>query len=213
LKTTFNHISSKNNILSRLIKNKFCLYFLFLFFPFILAAQTNTPAFENFSLGINYQSNINRNDFHNYWLSDGGVEANFSTPFYFGETQLGIIYVPFSAKSDEQPDYTTLLIYLQWGYKIDLPLNFSVTPSLFTGIYQMNFDDFDLEIDPGLLSERELAAGINALLSYSFLNDWNFTLQLSYLNVFTYKRIQLFNLGLGISKTFSSPQWLKDFLN
>lgn len=185
--------------------------FFFLLFPILLTAQENSPAFETFSIGINYQSNINRNDFHKYWLSDSGVEGYFSTPFYLGITQLGITYIPFSAKSDERPDYTTLLIYLQWGYKIELPLNFSVTPSLFTGIYQMNFDDFDSDIDPGLLSERELAAGINVQLSYSFFKGWNLNLQLSYLNVFTNKKIKLVNLGFGISKTFSSPKWLKDF--
>ena len=77
----------------------------------------------------------------------------------------------------------------------------------------MNFDDSDLYVDPGLLSERELTIGLNATMSYPFLKDWYLNLHLNYLDVFTYKKIQLINLGLGISKMFSSPQWLKDFFN
>lgn len=179
----------------------------------MLTAQNSNSAFETLSLGVNYQSNINRNDFHRYWLSDGGIEGYFSTPFYFGDTQFGITYMSFSAKSDAQPDFNSLLFYLQWGYKFDLPLNSSLALNASIGLFQMNFDDSDLYVDPGLLSERELTISLNATMSYSFLKDWYLNLHLNYLDVFTYKKIQLINLGLGISKTFSSPQWLKDFFN
>jgi hypothetical protein len=182
-------------------------------FPFLITAQNGNSAFETFSLGINYQSNINRNDFHKYWLSDGGVEGYFAAPFYFGNTQFGITYTSFSAKSDLQPDFNSILLYLQWGYKINLPANFSFAFNASAGLFQMNFDDFDLDVDPGLLSERELALGVNAVLSYSFYNDWNLNFQLSLLQVFTHKKIELINFGFGISKTFSSPGWLKDFFN
>ena len=178
---------------------KLYLFVLFLVSPILLTAQNSTSAFENFSLGINYQSNINRNEFHKYWLSDGGIEGYFSTPFYFGETQFGITYTSFSAKSVVQPDFTSLLFYLQWGYKLNLPLNFSLALNASAGLLQMNFDDFELEVDPGLLFERELTMGLNALLSYSICNDWYLNLQLNYLNVFTYKNIQLINLGFGIN--------------
>jgi len=186
---------------------------LLLIFPAILTAQHSHSAFETLSLGINYQSNINRNDFHKYWLSDGGIEGYFSTPFYFGDTQFGMTYMSFSAKSDDQPDFNSLLFYLQWGYKLKLPLNFSLALNASTGLLQMNFDDSDLYVDPGLLSERELTIGLNATVSYPFFKDWYLNLQLNYLNVFTYKKIHLINLGLGISKKFPSPQWLKDFFN
>lgn len=213
MKKEFIQLQTKSESSFRLFKLKFHLCVLLLIFPAILTAQNRNSAFETFSLGVNYQSNINRNDFHKYWLSDGGIEGYFSTPFYFGKTQFGITYMSFSAKSDDQPDFNSLLLYLQWGYKFGLPLNSSLALNASTGLFQMNFDDSDLYVDPGLLSERELTVGLNALLSYSIYNDWYLNLQLSYLNVFTYKKIQLINLGLGISKTFRSPQWLKDFFN
>jgi hypothetical protein len=192
---------------------KFHFFVFLLLLPFLLIAQNNAPAFETFSLGINYQSNINRNDFHNYWLADAGIEGYFSTPFYFGQAQFGLIYTSYSAKSDEQPDFTSLLIYLQWGYEFNLPANLSLALYTSAGLYQMNFDDFNLEIDPGLLSERELSMGLNTAMRYSFYNDWKLNLQLSYIHVFTHKKIELINIGFGISKTFSSPQWFKDFFN
>ena len=192
---------------------KYHLCVLFLFVPNFISAQNNTSAFETFSLGINYQSNINRNDFHNYWLADGGIEGYFSTPFYFGQTQFVLIYTSYSAKSDEQPDFTSLLIYLQWGYEFNLPANLSLAFYTSAGLYQMNFDDFDLEVDPGLLSERELSMGLNTTMRYTFYNDGKVNFQLSYLHVFTHKKIELINLGFGISRTFSSPKWLKDFFN
>ncbi len=205
----------KTNIelIFRVINLKLYVLILLLFFTSILKAQNNTSAFETFTLGINYQSNINRNDFHNYWLSDGGIEGYFLTPFYFGEVQLGISYMPFSAKSVEQPDFTSLLLYLQWGYEFNLPVNFAISFNSSVGLFQMNFDDFENELSPGLLSERELATGLNTTLSYSFYNEWNLSFQLNYLRVFTHKKINLINLGFGLTKKFSSPQWLKDFFN
>jgi hypothetical protein len=209
----FIHPQTKSESIFKFFKLKLHLVFLLLIFPVVLTAQNSHSAFETLSLGVNYQSNINRNDFHKYWLSDGGIEGYFSTPFYFGNTQFGITYMSFSANSDDQPDFNSLLFYLQWGYKFSLPLNSSLALNASTGLFQMNFDDSDLYVDPGLLSERELSVGLKAILSYAIYNDWYLNLQLNYLNVFTYKKIQLINLGLGISKTFRSPQWIKDFFN
>lgn len=209
----FIHSQTKSEAIFRFFKFKFYLVLLLFIFPAALRAQNSHSAFKTLSLGVNYQSNINQNDFHKYWLADGGIEGYFSTPFYFGNTQFGVTYMSFSAKSDDHPDFYSLLLYLQWGYKFSLPLNSSLAINASTGLFQMNFDDNDLYVDPGLLSERELSVGLNALLSYSIYNDWHLNLQLNYLNVFTYKKIQLIILGLGISKTFPSPQWLKDFFN
>ncbi|MBT8379956.1 MAG: hypothetical protein KJN64_12085 [Ignavibacteria bacterium] len=186
---------------------------LILFFSPHLKSQNTGSAFETFSIGINYQSNINQNDFHKYWLAEGGIEGYFAAPFYFGTTQFGLTYTSFSAKSDQQPDFESFLFYLQWGYKFNLLANFSLAFNTSTGLFQMNFDDFDLEVDPGLLSERELVMGVNTVISYTFYKDWNINFQLLYLHVFTHKKIELVNLSLGISKTFLSPKWLKEFLN
>ena len=179
----------------------------------MLRSQTPNPKFETFSLGINYQSNISRNEFNKYWLSDGGLEGFFSTPFYFGEAQFGLVYTSFSAKSDEQPDFQSFLFYLQWGYKFNLLTNFSFALNVSAGLFQMSFSDFDTDVDPGLLSERELALGVSTIFSYTFFSNWNLNLQVNYLHVFTNKKIEFMNLGIGVSKTFSSPQWLKDFFN
>lgn len=203
----------KSNSRSETWNPTLSLFILILFFPVSLIAQNCSSAFETFSIGIHYQSNINSNDFHKYWRSDGGIEGYLSTPFYFGETQFGITYTSFSARSADQPDFSSLLFYLQWGYKFSLPLNLSVALNTSAGLFQMNFDDSDLTVDTGLLTERELAIGLIALLGYSLYTDLQLNLQLSYYNVFTKKNIQLVNLGFGVSKTFSSPQWLKDFFN
>lgn len=173
----------------------------------------NQNAFETFTIGADYTSNINKETLHNYWDSKNGFNAYFSTPFYFGNAQLGLIYLPFEGKTVEYPSYNSNLLYVQWGYELNLPINFFISFNVLAGVYSLNYDEAAEEmISPGEISEREFSSGLSSMLGYKIFGGWNLNFSTSYLNIFTSKEINLINISFGLSKTFDSPQWMRDFL-
>ncbi|MFI5238026.1 MAG: hypothetical protein ACHQLA_08810, partial [Ignavibacteriales bacterium] len=85
-----------------------------------LKAQTDS-AFTSVTIGVDFISSINNETLNNYWKPQNGFDGHFSTPFYLGTTQIGVIYLPFEGKSESYPDYDSFIIYLQWGYEFQLP--------------------------------------------------------------------------------------------
>ena len=193
--------------------NRFILYILILvFFPNYISAQNKSKSFESFSIGINILSNVNSTQFHEYWDPKYGAEGFINTPFYFGNIQLGVSYMPFKSRSSNQPDFKSYLFYLQWGYTFNLISNFELSINGLIGIYQMNFDENSTAVASGQLTEREFSAGLSTSLSYTFFNSWRINLNANYIRIFTHTRINLIFIAAGITKSYSSPDWLKDFL-
>jgi len=195
------------------MKKYFILYIsLLIFLSNYISAQSNSEAFESFSIGIDLLANVNSNQFHEYWDSKYGVEGFFSAPFYFGYIQLGASYMSFTGKSSSQPNFKSYLFYLQWGYKFVLISNFDLFINALIGIYQMNFDESSTVVSPGQLTEREFSAGLSTSLTYSISNSWRININARYIRIFTHTQINLIFISAGITKSFSSPDWLKDFL-
>jgi hypothetical protein len=150
---------------------------------------------------------------NNYWSSRSGFEANLSAPFYIGRLQTGLIYLPFKKRSENYPDFNSFLFYAQWGYKFDLPFKFIISIDALTGIYQMVFEESAyVSISQGEIAEREITMGLASTIGYEIISTWNLTLSFSYLRIYTSRKIDLLNISFGLRKTFTSPDWLTDFL-
>ncbi|HEY7750721.1 MAG TPA: hypothetical protein VH917_00395 [Ignavibacteriaceae bacterium] len=170
-------------------------------------------AFETFSFGGSYVSNVNEETLHNYWSSGSGFEGYFATPFFIGNFQVGLTYLPFEGKTESYPDFNSYLIYVQWGYRFYLPHNFSLSVDALTGIDQLDFDESaEAIISEGEIAEREIAIGLSSTISFEIVPTWNLNFLTSYQRIYTKERIDLINLSIGLSKSFDSPEWLKDFL-
>lgn len=77
----------------------------------------------------------------------------------------------------------------------------------------MEFDESSsLPISEGEIAEREITIGLSSTISLEIVSTWNINFLTSYQRIYTKERIDLLNLSVGLSKTFDSPDWLKDFL-
>jgi hypothetical protein len=47
-------------------------------------------------------------------------------------------------------------------------------------------------------------------MSFSLSESWKAELTTAYNHIYTRKKIELFYLSVGITKTFSAPAWLKE---
>ena len=74
----------------------------------------------------------------------------------------------------------------------------------------MYFDDSDIHESQTL--ESELAVGATTRFDYQLSNSWSIQVGAAYIYVYTYKSLELVMIKAGISYTFDTPPWLREFL-
>lgn len=176
-----------------------------------LNGQSISPPFSKIELTGSVSSDINDDLLSNYWTSGKGIAGAVGMPFYWGSIQVGALLLPFKSKSDRYPDYNSLMIFLGWGRKIKLPLNLDFYAGLKIGTVSMDFNDDT--VNTHLKTESELAAGLNFRLDYNFAGNFALNISAEATRIFTHKRIELLLISGGLSYTFNSPKWFKDFFN
>ena len=177
----------------------------------IVAGLLRAEPFEKITLSLNGILNTNQNKYHNYWEKARGIEFQCETPFYLGLAESGVQIAVNNAKSDNQPDYWSAFIFIGWGIDKNLTAGLSWYNGFRIGNYYMNFDDND--IYPTLKSESELGIEFKSSIRYSFKNNISLMLSGRYRTVYTGRRIYHSFISIGIGKTFSTPRWLKEFLD
>ena len=185
---------------------------LFLFSNDSLIAKDNNRAFDSLKIGLKFLKNTNHNIFHDIWKPNTGVEGFIETPFYFGTIQAGIQFMSFTSELETIPNFQSFLYYIQWGKMIETPFKINWTNSVRFGSYAMRIDETHFPNSLGIITENELAVGLDSQLDYSYLNNWSLNLSTTYLVVYTHKRIKLLFVSLGFTRSFRTPTWLKEFL-
>ena len=173
------------------------------------SAGINT--FNSISIRINAVSNRSTDDLNRYWTGDKGFEGAVQTPFYFGDIQVGIRYIPYKEKEPYYHDFSTFFYFLGWGEELKLPLNCSFYTGIKFGGFGMAFHDDSLTIYQK--DETEFAAGINSYFAFMVFKNFQLVFGADYTKVYTHKKIELFLLSGGLSYAFQTPRWLKDILN
>ncbi|MFC2133895.1 hypothetical protein ACFLTH_04700 [Bacteroidota bacterium] len=180
-------------------------------FSFV-SAQEKNEAFNTLAIGINAVKDFHENSFQKSWEPQLGIEGYFNTPFYLGKLHTGITYCAFGTKVTGYPDFKLFLVYLQWDYEFELTKELIIALGGRAGLSEMRFNENDIVADKNLLNETEFTAGMIARLSYEVIKDFRINLSSHYLTIFTYPQMNSLFIGAGISKTFSTPGWLKEFL-
>ena len=201
------NLTSKRNLSTTLI----ILLFLTQLFPNLyLFAEDSDPAFKTVNFRLNLLTNTNRNLLHQYWEPTFGGEEEVNMPFYAGKIKAGLQLDQFNGKIENYPDYLVTFFYLGWGVDISLFSHLSWINGVRLGSYQMRFDDTD--INPTQRVESELAVGIDTGLNFNLSARWMGHIGLGYVAVYTYKKIELLNLSIGISFIIECPSWLREIL-
>lgn len=175
-----------------------------------VTAEARDSSFQTFTIGSNLVVNRNHRTFHKYWQSQAGIEMYVTSPFYYGNIQIGFQYIPFIGKVYPQSSFNSLYIYINWQKNWDLYHSFHFSMGGRIGFYQMHFKHPDINIT--LAHEQEFAAGLCTGLGYSLPANWQINITGTFLKIYTYKRIRHSIFSLGISRRFDTPQWLQNFI-
>jgi len=174
-----------------------------------LYAEEVDQSFTSIAFKLNLQTNTNRNLLHRFWIHNLGAEAEIEMPFYAGDMRAGLHLYQYNGRNEIYPDYLVSFFYIGWGVNVTLSSKISWFNGIRLGSYQMSFDDTD--INSTQKEESELAVGIDSRVNLNISKKWSGQIGIGYISVFTYKRIQLLNLTIGIAYTIDSPTWLTEF--
>ena len=195
-------------------RNKMKIFYLIiflLFVPSVLYGQNSSKAFKTISISAHYIYNSNHNIFHNYWKPANGFDLSGKTEFYFGKAELGAQLSFIKAQKIDQPDYISAYFYIGWGLEQKISSRAHLYSGFLLGNCYMNFDDDNIDIN--LKSESELGLSLKTGLRYNIGKDLFINLSGRYQIIYTYHRIHLSYISIGLGKSFETPKWLREFLN
>jgi opacity protein-like surface antigen len=163
-------------------------------------------------ISIGAKNNFNKNDFHHYWEAGIGFGSEFRFEHAIGEIGGGLSIMRFDKKIDSAKSFYGIDYYFLYRNSFRLIENAVLILGFDAGIFEFRFDD-DGDIQSSAEKiEREFTIKIMTGLSYAFNDSWKVELTTAYNHIYTKKKIELFYLNLGLVKSFSVPEWLKDFL-
>lgn len=184
---------------------------LLLLISSVSSVNANTPfnAYQTVEVELSGSFNINENMFHDYWSPEAGGGLRISTPFYFGQVE-GIMayWYYYGIEEKDSPSYSNILTVLGWGKEFTL-LNdhMALFGGAFVGNSYLSFEQYSF-FGHG---ESEVTAGLYGRASLNLPKDWRFNISVKQTRMFTFHRIDLTYVSLGISRTFNSPSWVKKF--
>ena len=181
--------------------------------PSALPAQTRSSAapFETLDLGLTLLGDLAAGALQGRWSPGPAVGLGVTMPFYLGRVETGLQYAHPSARRDVVPGFRSLLGYVGWGGGRDLGGGFTAGGGLRVGIMAMRFDSDTI---PGFRrSESELGVATRVALRWMPHRTWFTEVALSYQSVLTTPRMEQVFLSAGVGRRFTTPEWLRDFLD
>lgn len=182
--------------------------FLFFYRDGFSQGINNPYSFTKINLDI--VGNKSTDELSRLWDAQKGFEGSVEMPFYYGNIQVGVRYIPYKENEYFYHDFSTFYYFAGWGKELNLPFHFRWYNGFKVGAYAMAFHDDSLTIYQK--DETELAAGLNSRVSVEILKNIFLNAAADYTAVFTHKRIELFLISAGVSYSFKTPIWLKEFL-
>jgi hypothetical protein len=174
--------------------------------PPVLASDT--ASLDSPEIGLQYIENIHDNGFHDFWKHGRGAELFIAVPLDYGNVQSGMRVLSFDQRFTGIPGFNSYYFYLGLGGKwTPVPL-LGVYAGIDVGSELMSFDE---RVEGGTNLESEFAVNLRSRLSYLFRETWALNLSGNYEVIMTHKRIHLFFFAVGLSRSFSTPGWVKGF--
>jgi hypothetical protein len=164
--------------------------------------------FNFIEISIQLTQNINHNTFHQFYESKNGLNTSITTPFYWGDIQASLHLLPYFGKEQSYLDFTGIHANLKWGKQFYLSDRLKWFNGGGIGWYIFYFSE-EAEIAQ---IERELSKSYSSQLSYFAHKKISLNFAISKDIIFTYKKIDLVNISVGINYLTKTPGWMKLFL-
>lgn len=180
--------------------------------PAIRAQTRSTPApFETLDLGLALLADVGSGTLHRWWSPGPAVGAGVAMPFYLGSIEIGLQYAHPTALRDEVPGFRSFFAYAGWGGRQDLGRGLTAGAGLRAGVMAMRFDGDT--IPRFRRGESELGFATRVALRWMPGRAWFTEASLSYQSVLTHPRMEQVFLSAGLGRRFTTPAWLRDFLD
>jgi hypothetical protein len=178
--------------------------------PTCVCAGDKPAAFETITLGVEFIAGSASESFGDMWDPSNGGLFRIDTPFYLGTAEVGVLVFNNNNLSSSVPPFRSVNFFLGWGFEWALPLRFAWFTGVRAGGFYMDFDDD--EVADEVKTESELAFGLSTALRYQLGERWSVLASAQYLKVYTHHRIEYGFFGFGVSRTFTTPGGLREFL-
>lgn len=189
----------------------FCLLaFLVTLCPARANADPDKKPFETITLGAHFITGSADDTFEQFWKPTNGARFELSTPFYAGIVQAGVHLFNNDNVTDDLLSFSTAFLYLGWGYEWRLPLDVRWFAGVQAGGSHMDTEDPNLPEEGQ--KESEIGVGLQTRFDYPLGRGWSVLVTGDYRRIYTHKRINYLFIGGGVSYTFESPNWLREFL-
>lgn len=166
-------------------------------------------AFSSVSVRAAIITDANRSAIHEYWHPGLGGTLAGSTPFYFGEAEIGAAVHRYEAVDLAVPRFDALLAYVGWGFDLS-PIDFVAWyGGVAVGNYRMTFDE---ETFAGVRNESELTLGLHTRVDLRISPVLSLFAAGRYMRIYTAPRFETAFVGGGIGVTFDTPRWLEILL-
>jgi hypothetical protein len=166
---------------------------------------------EEIFVGVSGFANPNRNEFHDYWRAQSGVDLFVELPLRRGKIELGTQYSRVVSRTSGIPGYHSAFAYAGWGLQRHLAGPFYGQAGISAGLLWMVFDRPPQR--PADSDENELGFAGTARLRWEIGSGWSATASARYRVVMTARRLEHVFVGVGIGRTFLTPVWLVEFLS
>lgn len=186
------------------------LILIFYLFPGPGQAQNSHLPFENITLFLGGEQNINREDLHRFWKPEISPTIALQTPFYIGTAAFKVGLTPFHRKTT-RINFNLIYYALNWEFPLVKFLGITFSPGFHFGSAAFQF----VNPQPPLqkeVAESEIAAGPLLAAQYQLSPQLSVRAYLDKRYIFSHKRIGLTYLGLQAGYQFSTPGWIREIL-
>ena len=180
----------------------------------LICAQHINP-FDSLEISLQLTQNVNHNTFHEFYESKNGGKASFNTPFYWGNVQASFKLMPFIARRENNANFIILQPDIKWGKNIYLSDKITWFNSVGIGIDIFYFANKKFSSIDGILlsftekTESEIVLSFSSKISHSLNKNIYLNLELSNDIIFTYKKINLVDMHIGMAYLITTPRWIK----
>jgi hypothetical protein len=171
--------------------------------------QESRRTFSTITLEGTALASTGDDDFQEFWDPGFGGELAVLTPVPYGFLELAAHPFANDPKQDDLPRIRTLGTYLGWGFDVSLPAHVILRAGARTGVFWMLYDETASTTGK---DENEIAVGGRASLQYALTPALGIQAGARFVHVLTKKEMDFFFLGGGLAWTFTTPDWLRGFL-
>jgi len=183
---------------------------LFALLPASARAQVPVRPFDRLDVGLYGAATVSDNSFDSYWDAGPAGAIDFVTPFYVGRASLFVrVGADDAIAGQATSGFTSVFAALGWRVGRPVVEHLRADLGLHAGLTEWIFSSED---DSAVRYEMELGTEASARLAYEFAHRWHAVAEASYQITFTYERIELGYVSVGIARSFGAPGWIRSVL-